>query len=63
MFGKQRFCDVIGQNRHAGASDILSAVYNELNQFARGLKAEDDITLVIVKIKKLTKSKQKSGLS
>jgi sigma-B regulation protein RsbU (phosphoserine phosphatase) len=50
MFGKERFRSVIRQHAHAGASDILNAVYDELNHFAKGLKAEDDITLVVIKI-------------
>jgi len=50
MFGKERFREVIRQNANAGARVILNAVYDELNQFAKGLKAEDDITLVIVKV-------------
>jgi sigma-B regulation protein RsbU (phosphoserine phosphatase) len=50
MFGKERFRAIIRQNANAGAGDILDAVYNELNQYAKGLKAEDDITLVIVKV-------------
>jgi sigma-B regulation protein RsbU (phosphoserine phosphatase) len=50
MFGKERFRDIIRQNANAGAGDILDAVYDELNQYAKGLKAEDDITLVIVKV-------------
>ena len=32
------------------AEDILTAVYDELNQFTRGQKAEDDITLVVIKV-------------
>jgi sigma-B regulation protein RsbU (phosphoserine phosphatase) len=50
MFGKERFREIIRQNANAGARHILNAVYDELNQFAKGLKAEDDITLVIVKV-------------
>jgi sigma-B regulation protein RsbU (phosphoserine phosphatase) len=52
MFGKQRFKDIIRQNAAAGADDILNAVYNEISQFTRGQKSEDDITLVIIKINK-----------
>ena len=52
MFGKKRFKDIIRQNAGAGADDILNAVYYEINQFAEGQKTEDDITLVIIKIKK-----------
>ncbi len=50
MFGKERFRNIIRKNARAGSSDILNAVYNELNQFTRGQKSEDDITLVIVKV-------------
>jgi sigma-B regulation protein RsbU (phosphoserine phosphatase) len=51
MFGKERFRNIIRQHAHAGAGDILNAVYDELNRFARGIKAQDDITLVVIKIK------------
>ena len=51
MFGKERFRDVIRQHARDGAGDILNAVYDELNRFAKGLKAQDDITLVVIKIK------------
>lgn len=51
MFGKDRFRNVIRQHAHGGAGDILDAVYDELNRFANGLKAQDDITLVVIKIK------------
>jgi sigma-B regulation protein RsbU (phosphoserine phosphatase) len=50
MFGKERFREIIRQNANSGARDILNAVYDEVNQFATGLKAEDDVTLVIVKV-------------
>ncbi|MBW2428482.1 MAG: serine/threonine-protein phosphatase [Deltaproteobacteria bacterium] len=50
MFGKERLRKVIRSNAGAGAGDILSAVYDELNQFTLGQKSEDDITLVIIKV-------------
>jgi len=50
MFGKERLRNVIRQNSKAAAGDILSAVYDELNQFTLGQKTEDDITLVIIKV-------------
>ncbi|MDX1707491.1 MAG: PAS domain S-box protein [Desulfobacterales bacterium] len=52
MFGKKRFKNIIRQNAAAGAEDILNAVYNEIRLFTEGQKTEDDITLVIIKIKK-----------
>ena len=50
MFGKERLRNVIRQNSKAEAGNILSAVYDELNQFTLGQKTEDDITLVIIKV-------------
>ena len=50
MFGKERFRNIIRKNAGSGSGDIVAAVYNELNQFTRGQKSEDDITLVIIKI-------------
>ena len=50
MFGKTRFRNIIRKNAHAAAGDILNAVYSELNQYTRGQRSEDDITLVVVKI-------------
>jgi sigma-B regulation protein RsbU (phosphoserine phosphatase) len=52
MFGKTRFKEIIRRNAAAGADDIINAVYREINQFTEGQKTEDDITLVIIKIKK-----------
>ena len=50
MFGKERFRNIIKKHASAGSSDIVNAVYSELNQFTRGRKSEDDITLVIIKV-------------
>ncbi len=50
MFGKARFRDIIRQQAQANADDILNAVYGELSQFTKGMKSEDDITLVIIKM-------------
>ncbi|MDH3557816.1 MAG: SpoIIE family protein phosphatase [Deltaproteobacteria bacterium] len=50
MYGKKRFHSVIRQNASAEANDILNAIYSDLDSFRSGLKAEDDITLVVIKI-------------
>jgi sigma-B regulation protein RsbU (phosphoserine phosphatase) len=50
MFGKARFRDIIRKNAGSGSGEIINAVYSELNQFTRGQKSEDDITLVIIKV-------------
>jgi PAS domain S-box-containing protein len=50
MFGKERFQNVIRNYSKEDARHILGAVYDELDHFTRGLKSEDDITLVIAKV-------------
>ena len=50
MFGKKRFRDVIRHNAKENADNILNAVYEELDQHTRGLKSDDDITLVVAKV-------------
>jgi sigma-B regulation protein RsbU (phosphoserine phosphatase) len=50
MFGKDRLRDVIRRKAEESAGNILSSVYDELNQFTLGRKSEDDITLVIIKV-------------
>ena len=50
MFGKQRFRDVIRHNAKENAGRILDAVYEALDHHTRGLKSDDDITLVVAKV-------------
>jgi sigma-B regulation protein RsbU (phosphoserine phosphatase) len=50
MFGKQRLKEVIRRNAAASAENILNNVFQEQAHFSRGVKSEDDITLVVVKI-------------
>jgi sigma-B regulation protein RsbU (phosphoserine phosphatase) len=50
MFGKDRFRAIIRRKARESAGDILSAVYDELNQFTLGKKSADDITLAVIKI-------------
>jgi serine phosphatase RsbU (regulator of sigma subunit) len=50
MFGKQRFRGIIRKNAGLTASEIIDAVYRDVNAHARGLKQADDMTLVIIKI-------------
>ena len=51
MFGKDRFREIIRHHAKAKAKDILEAVYSELNSFTLGLNSEDDLTLVVIKIR------------
>jgi sigma-B regulation protein RsbU (phosphoserine phosphatase) len=50
MYGKERFHSIIRKNASAEAKDILNAIYSDLDSFRSGLKPEDDITLVVIKI-------------
>jgi sigma-B regulation protein RsbU (phosphoserine phosphatase) len=50
MFGKKRFRKILRQNANAPAQDIIDAVYRDLDAFTVGVRPEDDITLVVIKI-------------
>jgi PAS domain S-box-containing protein len=58
MFGKERFRQIIRANSHLAASQMVAAVYQEIDRFANGAKKKDDITLVIIKIQKLPVEKE-----
>ncbi len=50
MFGKERFRDLIRQSADQTAEAIISSIQATLFDFTGGVKAEDDITLVVIKI-------------
>lgn len=50
MFGKDRLRDIIRDRADRPAREIVEAVLEELWAFRRGLPAEDDVTLVVVKV-------------
>jgi sigma-B regulation protein RsbU (phosphoserine phosphatase) len=50
MFGKQRLKAVIRRHAADDAATILEAVFEAHAQFTRGARAEDDLTLIIVKL-------------
>jgi len=51
MFGRQRFYDIIRHNTSRPASQILKTALEAVDNFRKGLPPEDDLTLVVVKIK------------
>ena len=51
MFGKSRIHDLIWANAALSAKGILHILLDVLNRFAKGKKFEDDVTLVVIKIK------------
>jgi len=50
MFGKMRLRRIISEHADLAARKIVAAVLEELEAFRRGLPAEDDVTLVVVKV-------------
>jgi serine phosphatase RsbU (regulator of sigma subunit) len=51
MFGKEPIYDIIRKNSSLNANEILNAILESLKHFQQGAKIEDDITLVVIKIK------------
>jgi len=50
MFGKQRLHEIIRTRSAASAREIIQAVTQALETYRQGVKPEDDITMVVVKI-------------
>ena len=50
LFGKTPLYDIIRQNAHAGARDILNTVSNAITDFRKHLEPEDDVTMVVTKV-------------
>jgi sigma-B regulation protein RsbU (phosphoserine phosphatase) len=50
FFGKERFQDIIRRQAAASAQDMVTAVFDEIGRFCRGMPYQDDITLVVIKI-------------
>lgn len=50
MFGKRRLRRIIRENYDLPAKEIVDVVLEELEAFRRGVPAEDDVTLVVVKV-------------
>lgn len=50
FFGKERFYQLVRDHAHRGAAAIADAVVQGVRTFQGDMRAEDDITLVVVKI-------------
>jgi sigma-B regulation protein RsbU (phosphoserine phosphatase) len=61
MFGRERFKNLLRQYAEGTAGEILTAVFDHLTIFSGGRRPEDDITLVIIKIKKKRSSESEEG--
>ncbi len=49
MFGKDALQNIVRRHGSESAAEILQAVFAELELFRQGAKAEDDMTLVVIK--------------
>jgi len=52
MLGKKPILNLIRQNASSDAARILDAVFTGLEQFIDGVKIDDDITSVVIKMQK-----------
>jgi serine phosphatase RsbU (regulator of sigma subunit) len=50
MLGKEPILNIIRQNAASDASLIIDAIFDTLDTFIDGVKIEDDITSVIIKM-------------
>jgi phosphoserine phosphatase RsbU/P len=47
---KERLRDIIRRQAASSAQDMVTAVFDEVGRFSRGMPYQDDITLVVIKI-------------
>ncbi|CAB1077764.1 Serine phosphatase RsbU, regulator of sigma subunit [Olavius algarvensis Delta 1 endosymbiont] len=50
MLGKEPILDTIRQNASSPATQIVDAIFNTLEKFRDGMKLQDDITSVVIKL-------------
>jgi sigma-B regulation protein RsbU (phosphoserine phosphatase) len=50
FFGKARFRDILRREAAHSAQDMVTAVFDEISRFCRGMPYQDDVTLVVIKI-------------
>ena len=51
MFGRTAIYDIIRDNSAAGAGDIMEEIFDRYKKFRKAAQPEDDVTLVVVKLK------------
>ena len=51
MFGKAALLDLIRKNAAFSAEEILQAIIDSIKRFQQDIEPEDDVTLVVAKIK------------
>jgi sigma-B regulation protein RsbU (phosphoserine phosphatase) len=50
LFGKERFRDILRREAAASAQAMVTAVFEEIDRFCRGMPYQDDVTLVVIKV-------------
>jgi len=50
-FGEERLQQIVSQNGHCSADDLLNKIAREVKKFAGKAKQHDDITMVVVKVR------------
>jgi sigma-B regulation protein RsbU (phosphoserine phosphatase) len=51
FFGKERFRKILRREAMASAQVMVAAVFDEVGRFCRGMPYEDDVTLVVIKVR------------
>ena len=51
MFGKARFRDALRRLAEMKVEGIIEAIFEELKEFTTGVQPEDDVTLVVMRVK------------
>ena len=52
MFGRERFRQLLQAHAHLPAAELINTILTELEAFRVGRKSEDNLTLVIITIKR-----------
>ena len=50
LFGRERFRDILRQHAAESAQEMVTAVFDEVHRFCRGMPYQDDVTLVVIKV-------------
>jgi sigma-B regulation protein RsbU (phosphoserine phosphatase) len=50
FFGKERFRDILRREAAHSAQEMVTAVFDEIGRFCRGMPYQDDVTLVVIKV-------------
>jgi len=51
MFGRPRLEEIVRENAHRSAEDLVDTIFTAVSQHAEGVEAFDDQTIVAIKVK------------